>query len=63
MKKIFKSFRRWRYRRLYSRLFRIYMNKFDYAFDAKAQTDAAFGILTGLFGEEFENWYHSSFRG
>lgn len=47
MKKIFKIFCRWRYRRLYSRLFRIYANKCDYADHAGEQAAIAFQWHTG----------------
>ncbi len=47
MKKIIKYIRRWHYRRLYSRLFRHYSQKFDYADDAASQATKAFFWLTG----------------
>lgn len=53
MKKIFRIIKRWRYSRLYRKLFMHYACRFNYANEAMSQADNAFIILTG---EERENW-------
>ena len=53
MKKIFRIIKRWRYSRLYRKLFMHYAGKFNYAYEATTQADEAFLLLTG---EERENW-------
>ena len=53
MKKIIKSYRRWRYRRLYRKLFLLYTTKDDLAYNADTQARYAFCCLTGYPPEEF----------
>ncbi len=51
MKKLLKLYRRWRYRRLYRKLFFIYAQKDNLAYTAHAQACEAFLYITG---EDYE---------
>lgn len=53
MKKIIKSYRLWRYRRLYRKLFFLYASKDALAYNAKTQADEAFIYLTDKDFNEF----------
>ena len=56
MKKIVRTYHRWRYRRLYRKLFFLYARKFDLAACARNEADHAFYLLTGhVVGEVFPN--------
>ena len=52
MKKIVKIYHRWRYRRLYRKLFFIYAHKDPLAYNARTQADEAFYYLTGEIADE-----------
>lgn len=47
MKKLLKLYRRWRYRRLYRKLFFLYAQKDTLAYNAHAQAREAFFYITG----------------
>lgn len=49
-----KLIKRWRYKRLYHKLYMLYANKFQFALDAKSQADEAFFYLTGY--DYWEDW-------
>lgn len=48
MNKLVRFIRRWRYRRLYSRLFLLYAGKLDFAECAAAEASAAFFLIYGF---------------
>lgn len=52
MKKILRIYHRWRYRRLYRKLFFLYARKFDLAECARIEADEAFCYLTGEVADE-----------
>lgn len=53
MKKLLKLYRRWRYRRLYRKLFFLYAQKDLLAYSARTNADEAFLYLTG---EDYDNY-------
>lgn len=53
MKKLLKLYRRWRYRRLYRKLFLIYAQMDKLAYNARTNADEAFLYLTG---EDYDDY-------
>lgn len=55
MKKLTRIYRNWRYRRLYRRLFFLYAEKTDTAWNANVEAKNAFSFLTGrLYPDPFD---------